>query len=205
MPVVKATGTTSVPFVRVKSAPPSPSLPPVRKPSRVAVLLTLLTLVLCLAGAGYFVYWTYVASANPPAPEPSGVTVTPAPTPFPVSVEPVSAPVPEASPVEPAPKDTVVDPLASSSRLEPEASRPETPAAPPPPPEPSAALVAWVSELRVSGVFQGTPSRALINGRMMREGETVDETLGIVFDGVNPDDKVLIFRERSGATVGRRY
>jgi hypothetical protein len=181
-----------------------------------AVILTLLVIVLVVFGGGYFVYWTYVVSAPKPAPDPAPISVTPAPvepTPTPVEPPPAEAVTPSeekptttlpdtgGAPVTPAPDATVSDPLPVGP----------VPASPPlapadlPPPEPSAAFLAWVSDLSVTGVFQGSPARALINGRTVREGEEIDAALGIVFDGVNPDDKVLIFREPSGATVGRRY
>ena len=40
---------------------------------------------------------------------------------------------------------------------------------------------------------------------MAREGETVDSGLGIVFDGVDAERKLLIFKDKSGATVSRKY
>jgi hypothetical protein len=67
------------------------------------------------------------------------------------------------------------------------------------------AFRSFVANAKVSGVFQGSPSRALVNGRMAREGETVDSGLGIVFDGVDAERKLLIFKDKSGATVSRKY
>ena len=62
-----------------------------------------------------------------------------------------------------------------------------------------------VSELTIRGVFQGSPSRAHINGRIVSEGNPIDKELGIIFVGVNADDKMLVFRDATGATVMRRY
>ena len=63
----------------------------------------------------------------------------------------------------------------------------------------------FVANARVSGVFQGAPSRAFINGRLTRAGETVEANLGIVFEAVDAETKQLIFRDKSGAFVSRRY
>jgi hypothetical protein len=63
----------------------------------------------------------------------------------------------------------------------------------------------FVANAKVSGVFQGTPARAFINGRMVRAGETVDATLGVQFEGVDPAKRHLLFKDKAGAVVARRY
>jgi hypothetical protein len=63
----------------------------------------------------------------------------------------------------------------------------------------------FVANAKVSGVFQGAPARAFINGRMVRTGETVDVTMGIVFEGVDSAKRHLVFKDKSGALVARRY
>jgi hypothetical protein len=72
-------------------------------------------------------------------------------------------------------------------------------------PEASPAFLAWVVNTKVNGVFQGTPGRAMINGRLTRTGENVDAALGIIFDSIDADRKQLLFKDRSGATVSRKY
>lgn len=69
----------------------------------------------------------------------------------------------------------------------------------------SAAFRAWVGNARISGVFQGTPARALVNGRAFRAGQSVDDSLGIVLDAIDTTAKTIRFRDRSGATALRRY
>jgi hypothetical protein len=76
---------------------------------------------------------------------------------------------------------------------------------PPPAPQPNVNFRAFVVNMRVNGVFQGTPSRALINGRMVHVGETVDSSLKIVLSDVDPERKLLIFKDASGAVMPRRY
>ncbi len=71
--------------------------------------------------------------------------------------------------------------------------------------EASAAFRSFVANAKVSGVFQGTPARAFINGRVTRSGETVDGALGITFEGIDADRRQLVFKDKSGATVSRRY
>ena len=63
----------------------------------------------------------------------------------------------------------------------------------------------FVANARVSGVFQGAPPRAMINGKLTRVGETTDPTLGVIFEGLDTEKKQLIFRDRSGAVISRRY
>lgn len=71
--------------------------------------------------------------------------------------------------------------------------------------EASPAFSAFVAEMRINGVFQGSPARALINGHTYREGQLIDPALGIVFDHVEPETKQIVFRDQSGATVSRKY
>lgn len=71
--------------------------------------------------------------------------------------------------------------------------------------EASPAFRSFVANAKVSGVFQGTPSRAFINGRLARAGETVDGNLGIMFDSVDPERRQLVFKDKSGAIVSRKY
>ena len=110
-----------------------------------------------------------------------------------------SAPVPAApvKPAAPAPKTatvmtTLAPGLAAGTQVE---------AAP----QASPAFRSFVANAKVSGVFQGTPVRAFINGRMMHVGDLVDPVLGIFFDGVAGDRRQLIFKDKSGATVGRKF
>jgi hypothetical protein len=62
-----------------------------------------------------------------------------------------------------------------------------------------------VVNLRVNGVFQGEPARALMNGRMLRTGEVLDSQLGVRFTGIDAAHKLLIFEDNTGAIMQRRY
>lgn len=63
----------------------------------------------------------------------------------------------------------------------------------------------FVANAKVSGVFQGNPARAMINGRLARTGDMIDPALGIVFEGVDSTKKQLLFKDKSGAVVARKY
>lgn len=64
---------------------------------------------------------------------------------------------------------------------------------------------AFVVNARLSGVFQGDPARAVLNGRLVRAGEVVDAGLGITFVGLDSERRSLVFKDQSGATVARRF
>lgn len=69
----------------------------------------------------------------------------------------------------------------------------------------SPAFRSWVAGAKIGGVFQGASPRVLINGRTVRAGTMVDESLSIVFDSVDTANKMIIFKDNSGAVVSRRY
>jgi hypothetical protein len=69
----------------------------------------------------------------------------------------------------------------------------------------STAFRSFVANTRVNGVFQGTPPRAMINGRLVRVGETVENGLGITLDNIDVQRKQLVFKDYLGAIVSRNY
>ena len=71
--------------------------------------------------------------------------------------------------------------------------------------EATAAFRSWVAQARISGVFQGNPARALINGRTVSAGQVVDELLAITFEGVDHTAKTLVFIDGTGAKVIRKF
>jgi hypothetical protein len=72
-------------------------------------------------------------------------------------------------------------------------------------PKASAAFTRFVADARITGVFQGIPPRALINGRMIRAGEVVDQALGVVFDSIDAEKKTITFKDRAGIPATRNY
>jgi hypothetical protein len=72
-------------------------------------------------------------------------------------------------------------------------------------PAASAEFRVFVGNASVGGVFQGTPSRALVNGVIVREGQTVNAALGITFDRVDAVKKMIYFKDATGAEVSKSY
>ncbi len=80
-------------------------------------------------------------------------------------------------------------------------------ALPAPPPEPAAspAFQRFVAEMKISGVFQGEPARAMLNGRTIRQGDLADPGLGIRFIGLDVDRRLVLLQEASGAKLAKKY
>ena len=71
--------------------------------------------------------------------------------------------------------------------------------------QPSVEFRTWVSRVSVSGVRVGDDARAFVSGRLVRAGMTVDHRMGIVFSHIDTDNRLLMFRDKAGAMVGKRY
>jgi hypothetical protein len=72
-------------------------------------------------------------------------------------------------------------------------------------PAASAEFRSFVANASIGGVFQGKPSKALINGRIAREGQVIDSELGIVFDRIDAEKKIIYFKDANGAEVSKNY
>ena len=155
--------------------------------------------------------------AEPPAtpgiptrPKPSPIAATPAPKP-PAPAPVVEPPAAEEVPSEPVPVEPVrvkLPPAKSSSAKATTQLSPGitiTTDAVEAMPDASSAFRAFVANAKISGVFQGNPPRAFINGRLIRAGETIDSSLGIRFESVDQQEKNIVFKDTSGATVSRHY
>jgi len=69
----------------------------------------------------------------------------------------------------------------------------------------SPAFRAYVASATIGGVFQGHPSRALINGVIAREGQVIDEGLAVTFERIDADKKTITFKDSTGAEVSKNY
>jgi hypothetical protein len=69
----------------------------------------------------------------------------------------------------------------------------------------SPAFRSFVAGAVIGGVYQGTPSRALVNGTIVREGQTVDSALGIAFERIDANRKIIFFKDYTGAEVSKGY
>ncbi len=63
----------------------------------------------------------------------------------------------------------------------------------------------WVVNQNISGVFQSPPHRVMLNGRLAYEGDEISRALGITFDHLDSANKLIVFRDKSGAIVTRSY
>jgi hypothetical protein len=63
----------------------------------------------------------------------------------------------------------------------------------------------FVANASIGGVFQGTPSKAIVNGRIVREGQIVESQLGITFDRIDAAKKTIYFKDATGAEVAKAY
>jgi hypothetical protein len=72
-------------------------------------------------------------------------------------------------------------------------------------PAASAAFRTFVAGASIGGVFQGKPARALINGTIAREGQMVESALGITFDRIDSIQKIIYFKDTTGAEVSKSY
>lgn len=66
-------------------------------------------------------------------------------------------------------------------------------------------FIAWVINVKVSSISPGTPARVVLNERLVREADPVHLRLGIDFAGIDAMSRLLLFRDKSGATVSRSY
>lgn len=120
--------------------------------------------------------------------------------------DPVSAKAPpgKPAPIAVAPREPQIPPapVTSTSQLAPgvSASTAAHVAG-----EASPAFRSWVANARISGLFQGNPPRALINGRLVSGGQVVDDLLQITFDHIDSHTKMIVFRDPTGATVARKF
>ncbi len=180
---------------------PVPPLPTFIRPTlkvapkkKVTPVVVLIALVGALAAVGYFVF----IREQSPAPVVANHPAVSAPASTPAAAVP-----PAGAPAVQTPKVSQIPPL------------------PPPPPPPSAtatkstqsvasaaaaaAFRAWINDVRITGVRSGAAPRAMINGRLVRPGDIVDASAGIVFDGLDEERKQVVFRDRTGAFATKSY
>jgi hypothetical protein len=107
---------------------------------------------------------------------------------------------------EPEPVAAAVEGAGEAVAVPPEVVLlPVKPSGPAGPPVPNPRFVRFADALRVSGVFQGSPARALVDGRLIRSGDVIEPNLGVTFVGVDPEAKQLILEDGSGARVRVKY
>jgi hypothetical protein len=202
--------------VTVPSAGTPGAKPERRRAFRIGVYAAAL-LLLGLVGLGAGAFFRAVKRATEEKRGQVRATAAPAPTP---------TPPPAPSAVRGALAGAIAKAAVEVKKAEERKAAVEEIAAPPPRPTPepdlsrfpppsgraavaeagaSRAFVAFVESVRISGVFEGAPARALINGRTVRAGGVVDAPLGVVFVGVDVGARQVVFRDATGAFVRKPY
>lgn len=164
--------------------------------------------VVVMLGAGYFLFLQ-----SPPEPPPLPPRKAPAvvanPTTVPGQAVAAAQKAAEKAKEQMAPLNEAIAADHPTAAPAPEPAKPVV-AAPPVavvdlgPPEPSLAFREWVANLRIGSVRTGAKPRILLERTSYDIGDTVNQQLGITFDGYNAETRMLIFKDRSGATVERR-
>lgn len=62
-----------------------------------------------------------------------------------------------------------------------------------------------VAAMKVDSVVLGSPSRAFIDGRFVKQGDIVHRGLGLRFTGVDPDEHVLLFTNADNVVFKKHY
>lgn len=203
-------------------APVRRKLRPEQRPAfKIAIVVIGLVLIGALGAGGYLVYdmlfgepdYVPPIVTNPVQPTPPAATPAAA-TPGPSSVagkliekaqnavDAHTELVDETEKAGATSEESTELPSEPVSSVEPEAA-PEK--AMPAELQPSPAFRAWVSGAVISGVREGSSPRAFINGILVKQGDVLDHGFGIVFDGVDAERNLVIFKDNTGAIVGKRY
>lgn len=72
-------------------------------------------------------------------------------------------------------------------------------------PQASLAFIQFAEALKISGVFEGSPSKAMVDRRLVRAGEAINAELGVIFVGVDGSKKLLLLRDNTGAELRVGY
>ncbi len=72
-------------------------------------------------------------------------------------------------------------------------------------PKASPAFIQFAETLKVSGVLQGSPAKAMMNGRLFRAGTIIDPELGVMFVSVDGSSNRILLRDKTGAELRLAY
>lgn len=72
-------------------------------------------------------------------------------------------------------------------------------------PQASSEFMEFATTLKVKGVLQGNPAKAMLNGRLVRVGDVISPELGVTLAGVDSVKKFLLFRDKTGAELRVSY
>ena len=213
-PVLAATSAPRPPGPLSGVPPPGGSRPAVFKRPRVPAallaaerrkrwwkyaLIAVMGVVLAFAviGGAYLKFTPQAPTPVPPRPTYIAPVEPVVKTPVPVKVAPKVEPLPEEPVSGERVATTATVELAPGVTATTEMIRAV--------PNASAGFRSFVAGVKISGVYQGKPPRAFINGRLFRTGEMVDDIQEIYFDSIDAANRSLVFKDARGATVSRRY
>jgi hypothetical protein len=74
-----------------------------------------------------------------------------------------------------------------------------------PNPEPTEEFREYVRKLRIDGVVPGTKPTIYAQRRTIHLGQSVDATLGIVFRAMDSDAHIIVFEDKTGARLQKKY
>ncbi len=185
----------------------SPSRAPFKPPARasrfsLSRMVIAVGVLLVLVGSGYYAHIMFFAA--PPAPEPV-LIVKKTPPPATMVAPPATVVTAITSQAAVVPENPVVQPAPSATSPQAPVIKVAVKPVPPPPHPPSTEFLTWVDAVKISGVFNGASPRAIINGLLVRPGDTIDAARGIVFDHLDTVRQEFFFRDRSGAITSKSY
>jgi hypothetical protein len=170
------------------------------------VLWVVLGLVVLIGGAGAY-YFLVMDSAPPP----ESVVTRHLPPAVPVVPQKAVQPAPTpALPAPPAAEVLAIAPLPTTAVMG-EGDAASAPAKVKPKaasiPVMTPAFRQWLEGVRINGVTMssGNVPRVIINGRLVRPGDTVDNALGIVYDSIDLERKEVLFRNQAGVVARKAY
>jgi hypothetical protein len=200
-PVVKSGPPPLPPATPV--APPPAVVKPVKSKAATSASRRLLlgVFVLLLLGGGAGSYF-YLMMEEPPPPPPlvRRAVVPQVPKPAPAA--------PAEAPIVPALESAGLDPLPPAPGTQKtEAAVAAKPTKAPPVPVMTPAFRLWLDGVRINGVTAspGSVPRVIINGRLVRPGDTIDSVEGIVFESVDTEKKCVMFKNRAGFVAAKPY
>ncbi len=66
-------------------------------------------------------------------------------------------------------------------------------------------FMTWVMNVKISSIFPGNPGRGILNDRLTRAGDPAHVHPEITFVGLDAEPRLLLFRDKAGASVARGY
>lgn len=69
----------------------------------------------------------------------------------------------------------------------------------------SVTFESFVEDLKISGVFDGTPRRIYVDKRVISVGDVLHAALGVRLISVDLSARIVVFEDKTGARLSKRY